>query len=264
MIDLQHGDCLEVMKNIPNNNIDLTITSPPYDTLRKYNNLSTWNFEIFKPIARELYRITKQGGVVVWIVGDKTIKGSETGTSFKQALHFMECGFNLHDTMIWQKTNPMPKIKTKRYFDVFEYMFIFSKGQPKTFNPILVPCKFGGKIYNSTCKNIGGENGRTKKNFILNDTRYKNNIWEIAIAQNKTSHPAVFPEQLAYDHIISWSNENDIILDPFMGSGTVGKVALELNRKFVGMEIDETYFNIAKKRIEENQIGEIYDNTMAW
>ncbi len=228
--------------------VDVTVTSPPYDGLRTYNGYSF----PFKEIAKELFRVTKDGCVVVWIVGDATVKGSESGTSFKQALYFKEIGFNLHDTMIWQKTNPMPKMKTKRYFDVFEYMFIFSKGQPKTFNPILVDCKFGGKTYNSTTKNMGGENGRTKKNFILNSQRNKNNIWELAIAQNKTSHPAVFPEQIANDHIISWSNYGDLVYDPFMGSGTTAKMALLNKRNYIGSEISKEYCEIAEKRINEN------------
>lgn len=246
MYKLLQGDCVEKMKLIPNNTIDLVVTSPPYDDLRKYNGYS---FD-FKNVVKELYRVVKDGGVVVWVVGDKTEKGSETGTSFRQALYFKEVGFNIHDTMIWKKTNPMPKIKTKRYFDVFEYMFIFSKGKPNTFNPIMQKCKLGGKVYDSTCKNMGGENGRTKKNFILNDERYKDNIWEIAIAQNKTKHPAVFPEQLANDHIISWSNKGDLVLDPFVGSGTTGKMALLNNRNFIGIDISQEYLNIAKERIE--------------
>ncbi len=251
-INLLHGDCLELMKDIPDESVDLTVTSPPYDNLRSYNgNIEHWSFEKFKAIAKELYRVTKQGGVIVWVVGDATIKGSETGTSFRQALFFIECGFRLHDTMIWRKTNPMPKVKTKRYFDVFEYMFIFSKGTPKTFNPIMQQCKMGGKKYDSTCKNMGGENGRTKKSFVLNNERYKDNIWDIAIAQNKTTHPAVFPEQIANDHIISWSNEGDTVLDCFMGSGTTGKMALLNRRNFIGIEIDDKYFEIAKQRISE-------------
>ena len=244
-----NDDCLSFMKKLDDCCVDLTVTSPPYDNLRKYNG---YYFD-FENIAKELFRITKDGGVVVWVVGDSTIKGSETGTSFRQALHFMDCGFNLHDTMIWKKTNPMPKVKTKRYFDVFEYMFIFSKGQPKTFNPIMQQCKFGGKIYNSTCKNIGGENGRTKKTFQLNNERYKDNIWEIAIAQNKTKHPAVFPEQIANDHIISWSNENDIVFDPFMGSGTTAKMAELNNRKWIGCELSEEYCWIIKERLENTE-----------
>ena len=248
MINKIHNmDCVEGMKMLPDNSIDLTITSPPYDNLRVYNGFK-WDFEA---TARELFRVTKQGGVVVWVVGDATVNGSETGSAFRQALYFKECGFNLHDTMIWQKTNPMPKVKTSRYFDVFEYMFIFSKGKPKAFNPIMVECKSGGKIYNSTCKNMGGENGRTKKTFVLNSQRYKNNIWEIAIAQNKTKHPAVFPEQLAKDHIISWSNEGDIVLDPFVGSGTTAKMAILNNRNYIGFEISAEYCEIARMRVEE-------------
>jgi site-specific DNA-methyltransferase (adenine-specific) len=239
-------DCVEGMKMLPDYCIDLTVTSPPYDNLRTYNGFE-WDFEA---TAKELYRVTKQGGVVVWVVGDSTVKGSETGTSFKQALFFKECGFSLHDTMIWRKTNPMPKVKTKRYFDVFEYMFIFSKGIPKTFNPIMQQCKMGGKKYDSTCKNMGGENGRTKKSFVLNNERYKDNIWDIAIAQNKTTHPAVFPEQIANDHIISWSNEGDTILDCFMGSGTTGKMAKLNNRKYIGFEVSKEYCEIANNRIE--------------
>jgi len=246
---LLFGDCLERMKEIPDGSVDLTVTSPPYDNLRTYAGTLEWNFDIFKQVANELYRVTKDGGVVVWVVGDATIKGSETGTSFRQALHFKEIGFNLHDTMIWNKTNPMPKVKTKRYFDKFEYMFIFSKGQPRIFNPIMQKCKFGGKEYNSTCKDITTGKERTKKNFILNNERYKDNIWDFAVAQNKTSHPAIFPEQLANDHIISWSNEGDIVLDCFMGSGTTGKMALLNNRKFIGIEKDAEYFEIAKQRL---------------
>ena len=254
MIDIRCGDCLGLMKDIPDNSIDLTVTSPPYDNLRTYNgNIEQWCFEKFQDIAKELFRITKDGGVVVWIVGDATVDGSETGTSFRQALYFKEIGFNLHDTMIWRKTNPMPKVKTKRYFDVFEYMFVFSKGAPKTFNPIMVDCKCGGKLYNSTCKNIGGENGRTRKAFILNTQRYKDNIWDISVAQNKTAHTAVFPEKLVEDHILTWSNSGDIVLDPFMGSGTTGVACVNTNRNFIGIELDENYFNIAKNRIEEAQ-----------
>ena len=134
------GDCLEVMKSIPDKSIDMVLTSPPYDNLRDYKGY-TFNFE---GIAQEIYRVLKDGGVCVWIVGDATIKGSETGTSFRQALYFKEIGFNLHDTMIWYKTNPMPYIKKNCYTPCFEYMFVFSKGKPNTFNPIMIECKTKG------------------------------------------------------------------------------------------------------------------------
>lgn len=250
--NLMKGDSEILLKSLKDNTIDLVVTSCPYDSLRKYNGIGdTWNHEKFCAIAKELYRVMKPGGVVVWVVNDKTEKGSETGTSFKQALYFMEIGFNLNDTMIWKKLNPLPSIKQPRYNQVFEYMFIFSKGTPKTFNPIMVPCKCAGQIYDSTCKNIDGESGRTKKTFNINKEKVKSNIWEIAVAQNKTSHPAVYPYQIPYDHIRSWTNEGDIVLDPFMGSGTTGLAALDLKRKFIGIEMCEEYFELSKERILE-------------
>ena len=242
---IYNEDCLETMKGMDDNSIDLTITSPPYDSLRVYNGYS-FNFE---STSKELYRITKEGGVLVWIVGDATEKGSETGTSFRQALGLKDAGFNLHDTMIWRKTNPMPKVKTKRYFDVFEYMFVLSKGQPKTFNPLMQPTKLGGQIYDSTVKKITKGKERTKKTFVLNMERYKDNIWDCAISQNKTEHPAVFPESLVSDHIISWSNEGDIVYDPFMGSGTTAIAAKKLNRNYIGSEISQDYCAIAESRL---------------
>lgn len=251
-IKLYQGDCLEVMKNIEDCCIDLTVTSPPYDNLRTYNgNIKQWSFEKFQEIAKELYRITKQGGVVVWVVSDATIKGSETGTSFRQALWFMKCGFKLHDTMIWEKStfsNPFPN----RYHQVFEYMFIFSKGKLKTFNGIKDrKNKHGGIKVKPTVREANGELFPRKEKTV-SEYGKRFNVWQITEEKrNKLGHPAPFPEQLANDHIISWSNPNDIIFDPFMGSGTTGKMALLNNRNFIGIELDEKYFNIAKERLEK-------------
>jgi site-specific DNA-methyltransferase (adenine-specific) len=242
---IYNEDCLETMKGMENNSIDLTITSPPYDSLRIYNGYS-FNFP---QVAKSLYEVTKPGGVLVWIVGDETIKGSETGTSFRQALGLKEAGFNLHDTMIWRKTNPMPKFKHKRYFDVFEYMFILSKGQPKTFNPLLQPNKRAGELYDYTAKLKTTGKVRTKKTFNINDERYKDNIWECAVAKNETDHPAVFPESLIADHITSWSNEGDVVYDPFIGSGTTALAARSLGRNYIGSEISQEYCQIAEKRL---------------
>lgn len=247
------GDSAKLLEQLEDNSVDLIITSPPYDDLRKYGNVGDgWNVGKFTDIANQLPRVLKDGGVLVWIVNDKTNKGTETGTSFRQALYFMEKGLNLNDTMIWEKTNPMPQVKQPRYNQVFEYMFVFSKGTPKTFNPLMVPCKCAGQDYDSTCKNMGGENGRTEKHFKINKEKVKSNIWEIAVAQNKTIHPAVFPIQLAIDHIKSWSKEGDVVLDPFIGSGTTALAAKQLNRKFIGFELNEEYFNLANQRINES------------
>lgn len=255
--ELWQGDCLELMKNIPSESIDLTVTSPPYDNLRTYNgNIDQWNFEKFKEIAKELYRVTSNGGVVVWIVADATIKGSETGTSFRQALHFMDCGFNLHDTMIYKKTRfpPIDPTTAYRYTGCFEYMFVFSKGKPKCCNYIKEKCKHAGKRAVPYQRSANGklryDRKEKNKNHIINDYKIKCNVWEYASCSVK-GHPAPFPEQLANDHIISWSNEGDTILDCFMGSGTTGKMAMLNNRNFIGIELDEGYFNIAKQRIDE-------------
>ena len=256
-VTLWQGDCLELMKNIPDGSVDLTVTSPPYDNLRTYNgNIDQWNFEKFKSIAKELYRVTKQGGVVVWVAADATIKGSETGTSFRQALWFMDCGFNLHDTMIYKKTKfpPIDPTTAYRYTGCFEYMFVFSKGKPKCCNYIKEKCKHAGKravsYQRSENDKLRYDRKEKNKNHIVNDYKIKCNVWEYASCSVK-GHPAPFPEQLANDHIVSWSNDGDTVLDCFMGSGTTGKMSVLNNRNFIGIELDEGYFNIAKKRIEE-------------
>jgi site-specific DNA-methyltransferase (adenine-specific) len=233
------------MEAMPDSFVDLVVTSPPYDSLRIYNGYS---FD-FESVAKSLFKVIKPGGVLVWIVGDETLKGSETGTSFRQALGLKEAGFNLHDTMIWRKTNPMPKFKHKRYSDVFEYMFVLSKGQPKTFNPLMQPSKRAGELYDYTAKLKTTGKVRQKKTFNINSEKYRDNIWEIAVARNTTEHPAVFPETIASDHIISWSNEGDIVYDPFIGSGTTALAAKKLNRIYIGSEISKEYCDIAEARI---------------
>ena len=244
-------DCVEGLKLLKPNSVDLTVTSPPYDNLRKYNG---YCFD-FESVAKELHRVTKLGGVVVWVVGDATVKGSETGTSFRQALYFKECGFNLHDTMIYKKTNPIPQ-NHNRYEQCFEYMFVFSKGKPNTFNPIKVPTKNAGKTFDwGNRKTLMDKNQcrrhRESELIEVASTKNKINIFEYSIGGGKTGHPAVFPEQLANDHIITWSNEGDIVLDPFSGSGTTHKMALLNNRRFIGFEISQEYIDIERKRLED-------------
>jgi site-specific DNA-methyltransferase (adenine-specific) len=255
-IKLIHGDCLVEMKNIPDKSIDLTVTSPPYDNLRTYNGTCEWHFDIFKQVANELYRITKDGGVVVWVVGDATINGSETGTSFKQALYFKEIGFNIHDTMIWNKGSFSFPSKYQ-YHQIFEYMFVLSKGKPKSINFI----KDRKNLY------IGerGASGRNSngirnqgKSIVRDEYGKRFNIWSYSIGGGHSSsdkiafsHPAIFPESLAKDHILSWSNKGDVVLDCFMGSGTTGKMAILNNRKFIGIEKVGEYFEIAKNRVEK-------------
>ena len=253
------GDCLEVMKDIPDKSIDMVLTSPPYDNLRDYKGY-TFNFE---GIANQIYRVLKDGGVCVWIVGDATIKGSETGTSFKQALYFKEIGFNLHDTMIYEKVGVMPS--TNRYCQMFEYMFVVSKGVPKTTNLIK---DRKNNWANTNTGNIGQrqKDGSVKRRGIKQIKEYglRFNVWRI---QNEGGfmnkdiltklHPATFPEKLAEDHILSWSNEGDTILDPMAGSGTTLKMAKKNNRNYIGIEISQEYIDIINKRLGAKLIREV-------
>jgi len=250
---IYNENCLETMAKMPDNLIDLTVTSPPYDNLREYNGYSF----AFEEIAKELFRVTKQGGVVVWIVGDATMNGTESGTSFKQALYFKEIGFNLHDTMIYQKVNYVP-LTHKRYEQSFEYMFILSKGKPNTFNPIMIPCKQAGKVekYGLERRQNHGKNHAMrlydKTEFkTTKETKIAPNIFAYTIGREKTGHPAPFPEKLANDHILSWSNENDLVYDCFMGSGTIAKISIQTNRNYIGSEISEEYCKIIETRIKE-------------
>jgi site-specific DNA-methyltransferase (adenine-specific) len=249
---LYNDDCLKVLPTLADNSIDLVITSPPYDNIRDYNNSSSWNFDIFKSIANELQRILINNGTIVWIVNDSTINGSETGTSFKQALYFKEIGLNIHDTMIWEKeTSPFQH--NNRYINVFEYMFILSKGKPKTTNLIKDrKNKHGGTIIHGTQRQKDGSLiPHSRNGFKIKEYGNRFNVWKINSEKaNKTNHPAVFPLQLVSDHIKTWSNENNTVLDCFMGSGTTGIACKNLNRKFIGIEIDKKYFDIAKNRIE--------------
>lgn len=254
---LSNEDCIEAMGSMVDACVDLTVTSPPYDKLRHYNDSLKWDESIWQQVISELHRITKPGGIVVWVVGDSTVKGSETGTSFKQALFFMSMGFRLHDTMIYRK-NTIPK-NHNRYEQDFEYMFIFSKGKPKTFNPLKDLCKHHGSKRTGTMRQDGDELTNRNAKGEVKRTKIRGNIWSI-MPDHRSKHPAIFPEKLAEDHILSWSNSGDIVFDPFMGSGTTGKMALLNDCDFIGVEKVDEYFNLAKGRIEKSisPLGELF------
>ena len=242
-----NADCLAAMREMEDECIDLTVTSPPYDDIRDYNG---YTFD-WKATIAELFRITKQGGVVVWIVNDQTVDGSESGTSFRQALWAKECGFNLHDTMIWEKDGfQFPD--TNRYFPVFEYMFVWSKGKPKTANLIEDrPNICGGeKITGKERQTNGTMKSKAANNVTIKDVGRRFNIWKVSSVKDRETdwHPARFPIQLASDHIRSWSDEGDTVLDPFLGSGTTRIAAYDLNRQFIGYEISEEYFRLQEER----------------
>ena len=261
----ENTDCVSFMQSTANETVDLTVTSPPYDNLRTYEDSIKWDWDVFCEVADHLYKVTADGGVVVWIVGDATIDGTETGTSFKQALYFKEIGFNLHDTMIYEKTNPAPTGGSNRYFSSFEYMFVFSKGTPKTFNPIKVKRsnKWNDKRKSRSKNYVRNKDGEFQSKDVelhLDLPVKMRNIWKAVVGGGNSTrddyafeHPAILPEKIAEQHILSWSNEGDVVFDPFMGSGTTGKMALKHNRNFLGCEIVEKYFNISTKRLSNMQ-----------
>lgn len=247
-------DCAAGMLRIPDGYIDMIITSPPYDNLRRYmSSHQEWNFDVFKKVANQISRVLKPGAVCVWVVNDATIKKSETGTSFHQALYFKEeCGLLLYDTMIYAKDNPVPQVQ-KRYVSRFEYMFVFSKGVPKTFNPILEPCKTVGKVNNWGRNIYPGEKTATQVRDIehrpVKQYKIHGNIFNYGVGGSQFGHPAIFPLRLAIDQILTWSNIGDIVLDPFMGSGTTAVACKELERMYLGFEKEKTYYDISIKRL---------------
>ena len=252
-------DCLEGLKQIESNSIPLTVTSCPYDDIRSYQGTCNWNFEIFKPIAEELYRVTKPGGIVVWVVGDAVVDGSETGSSFKQALYFKEIGFKLHDTMIYEKNSSSfpARLTSKRYTQIFEYMFVFVKGKIRNDITLIADKrnKWAGWTNWGQKSQYDTEGNLNKVSNIkpIPEFSLRNNIWKYNVSFNDkiVKHPAVFPEQLAEDCILSWSVEGDTVLDPFMGSGTTAKMALLNKRNYIGFELNEEYYNGIIKRLEK-------------
>jgi site-specific DNA-methyltransferase (adenine-specific) len=268
MIDLNvtyNESCLDTMGRMSDNFIKLTVTSPPYDDLRTYNKKIGSNKEEyngysfpFEDIAKELYRVTQNGGVVVWVVSDATHNGSETGTSFRQALYFKEIGFNLHDTMIYRKLNPPPNSGI-RYQQMFEYMFIFSKGKPTTTNISLRDRsnKCNDKRTYRKKKFSRNKDGEFNENdYFVKEKVPDFNVWDFYVGGGNSTndkvafeHPAIFPEELVRRHLESWSNEGDLVYDPFMGSGTTSKMCRLINRNYIGSELSSEYCEIEKKRL---------------
>ncbi|HPY82470.1 MAG TPA: site-specific DNA-methyltransferase [Bacteroidales bacterium] len=243
-------DCLVGMQQLPSECIDLVVTSPPYDDLRNYNGYS---FD-FEGIAGELYRVIKKGGVVVWVVGDKIKNGDRSLTSFRQCLYFQEIGFNVHDVMIYQKKNT-PFMRSNAYTNCYEFMFVFSKEKVVTFNPLKTKTVRSGFEKLVSNKKADGVNNKVVAE--LKEKKTLTNIWSYAVGLGGSTndkiafqHTAIFPEKLALDHILSWTNEGDLVFDPMSGSGTTCKMAKMNNRNYLGMEISKEYTDLSIKRLE--------------
>lgn len=244
------GDNTEVLSGFPDACIDLVVTSPPYDDLRTYGG-HTWNFEA---LAAQLVRVLKPGGVIVWVVADATVNGSETLTSMRQAIHFKDvCGLNVHDTMVYQKNGQGAVGSNQAYWQEWEYMLVLAKGTPKTVNRIedRQKVRVGKETVNSSRRNADGTMPESRR-IITKETGVRCNIWKYDTGGEGNGHPAIFPEKLAKDHVLSWSNPGDVILDPFAGSGTTMKAAKELNRQWCGIEINPEYCAIAEARLSQD------------
>ena len=251
------GDAVEVMQAMPSDSIDLVVTSPPYDELRGYKGY----FFNFEGMVKGLFRVMKKGGVVVWVVGDQTTKGDETGTSFRQALYFKQVGFNLFDTMIYLKTPRGAVGNNKTYWQAFEYMFILSKGVPKTINLIKDRENKDERSGDNGTKRL--HNGTLLQLKRAGYSKYgrRTNVWEYLIGRGHSAsdniaykHPAIFPEKLVQDHIISWSNPGDVVFDPMCGSGTTCKMAKLNKRDFIGIDISSEYCKIAEERLRQKAL----------
>jgi DNA modification methylase len=250
------ANAIQILSQIPKNSIHLTITSPPYNELRDYDG-SSFTKTVFQSIADQLYRTTVDGGIVVWVVGDQTINGSETGDSLRQALYFKDIGFNLHDTMIYLKTS-FANPSNNRFHQVFEYMFVFSKGKPNTFHQIIDRETTSTHSGQASIRQKDGSLKKSGKPLQHDQYGGRFNVWKYKTGKHHSAedeiaygHPAIFPEQLARDHIYAWSNEDDFILDPMCGSGTVCKMAYLMKRNYIGIDISEKYCKIARKRIQK-------------
>ena len=252
--EIYQENCIETMKRMEDDFVDMTITSPPYDDLRDYNG---YHFPV-EEIASLLFQKTKPGGVAIWVVGDRTVDGDETLTSFKHAFAFREAGFKVHDTMLYVKNNPIPSDCGRRYRQAFEYMFCFSKGQPNTFNPITEPTKSAGQKIKAFRITEAGR-GNTPDEDIGREVKAERKVtnifsYNVGTSSSKDkvafSHPAIFPEKLVEDQIYTWTNQGDLVYDCFMGSGTTAKVAHLMNRRWLGSEISSEYVGIAKERLK--------------
>lgn len=249
------GDNCDVLGTFPRECVDLVVTSPPYDDLRTYGGHS-WDFY---GVAWQLKRVLKPGGVIVWVVNDKTEDGDETGSSMTQALHFKQLGLRLHDTMIWHRVSPFPE--STRYHPAFEYMFVFANGAPSVFNVIMDrETTTEGRRESTQERQPDGRIVKPGRNSaaLHREIAPRFNVWKQNAGGSMTTkdsfafkHPAIFPEPIARDHIKSWSNEGDIVLDPFNGSGTTTKMARELGRRYIGIEVNPEYCEIAEKRLEQ-------------
>lgn len=252
---IHHFDAVVGLRLLPADCIDLTLTSPPYDWIRDYNGTFDPAKFPFVRIAEELYRITAPGGVVLWITRDQQQDCCESGTSAKQMLYFKNIGFNVQ-TMIVDSISA----RHRRYCYGMppQFCFVLSKGRPKAFHPIRdKPNTEPGRIKSWSARNRDGRIRKGKPKEIPKYGR-RSHIWLYPTGFGLVSDdplprnaPAPMVETVAGDLMLSYSNPGDLILDPMAGLGTTGKVAVKLNRQFIGFERVRKYCDVANDRVRQ-------------
>lgn len=250
-------DCVEGMKKIPDNSVDIVVTSPPYDGIRDYNG---FNFDLHET-GRGLIRILKEGGIVAMVIQDQTKNFGKTLTSFKTIIDWCDnIGFKLFECVIYRKHGSEGAWWTNRFRVDHEYMPIFLKGEkPQYFNKenLKVPSIHGGKVMtgSGSRRTDGKTNARVTR--PINTMKCRGTIWNYLMAGDKDpikrQHPAPFPDQIPLDFIECFCPPGGVVLDPFMGSGSTAVAAKKLNRKYIGFDTSEEYIKIAHARLRNTE-----------
>lgn len=276
------GDSLNTLKNIPSAAVDCIVTSPPYYGQRDYamdgqlggEDTPKEYVEKLADLFDECKRVLKESGTLWLNLGDKYLDGNLLGMPWRVALALQDRGWILRNDIIWHKPNAMPHSAKNRLTTDHEYIFFFTKkGANYFYDQDAIReehVTFSEKSKMKGGKNHFGKNGGTPEkgknagNSNLHDGRWdqafhpngrnKRTVWNIPLSKFRDAHFAVFPEKLIEPCILAGCPTGGIVLDPFFGSGTTGVVASKLSRKYVGLELNPEYVEIAKKRLSNLQI----------
>lgn len=244
-INLYNGDCLEFMRTLPDNSVDLVVTSPPYFNARDYSHYADVNayMSIMKDICLELLRVINESRMLVINISPVIVpRESRAKQSYRIPLPYYfvpmleSIGFEFLEDIIWKKPDGAAPNRNGGFFRhrkplaykpniVTEYILVFKKPSAKLLDKFI------------------------RNDSLVADGYERTNVWEFN-PDTSSKHPAPYPLDLPMKCIRYYSYENDVVLDPFMGSGTTGVACVNTNRKFIGCELDESYFNIAVNRID--------------
>ncbi|MFL5752916.1 MAG: DNA-methyltransferase [Bacteroidia bacterium] len=266
--DLYLGDCKKKLKELPDNSVDLIVTSPPYADQRKgtYGGIHQDKYvEWFLPISKELLRVLKPSGTFILNIKEKVVEGERSTYVMELILEMRKQGWLWTEEFIWHKKNSYPGKWPNRFRDSWERLIQFNKDRKFNMyqNEVMVPigdwAKSRLKNLSDTDKKrdnskVGSGFGKNISNWINRDKAYPTNVLHLATECNNKKHSAAFPEELPEWFIKLFTKENDIVLDPFMGSGTTLFVANRMKRNSIGIEVMPEYYNMVKKQIKSVEL----------